>query len=160
MSVAKDQSMSIYSAGLWNGYFDPILIIPYVGKDQSHFPKVRGSSIVSIPILSGRRRLFLTSFKLCLVQLKSTLGIPFDDMLFFDDEHGNIRQVSLSLQDSYSSVPTMCIFKPSCRVLRQTYTCPQVSKLGVTSILVSTGDGLSLRAFEQGMKSFAKNKES
>ncbi len=29
-----------FSAGLWEGYFEPILIIPYVGKDQSHFPKV------------------------------------------------------------------------------------------------------------------------
>lgn len=84
--------------GLWKGYFDPILITPYVGKDQSHFPK-----------------------------LKSTLGTPYEDMLFFDDEHGNIRQVS---------------------------------KLGVTSILVSTGDGLSLRAFEQGLKLYAKSKES
>jgi hypothetical protein len=34
----------------------------------------------------------------------------------------------------------------------------QVSKLGVTSVLVSTGDGVCLRSFEEGMAAYARNK--
>ncbi len=32
----------------------------------------------------------------------------------------------------------------------------QVSKLGVTSVLVSTGEGLCLKSFKKGMKTFAE----
>ena len=51
-------------AGLAQGYFESIIIKPYVGKHEVHFP-----------------------------QLKKELGIEYEDMLFFDDEGGNIRQV-------------------------------------------------------------------
>jgi len=82
--------------GLAQGYFGSTLIIPHVGKHETHFP-----------------------------QLKKELGVEYQDMLFFDDEGGNIRQVS---------------------------------KLGVTSVLVSTADGVCLRSFEEGMTAFAKNR--
>ena len=36
----------------------------------------------------------------------------------------------------------------------------QVSKLGVTSILVSTATGVCLQSFEEGMKAFARNKSN
>ena len=51
-------------AGLAQGYFKSIIIVPYVGKHEVHFP-----------------------------QLKKELGVEYEDMLFFDDEGGNIRQV-------------------------------------------------------------------
>jgi len=51
-------------AGLAQGYFDSILIIPHTGKHQTHFPR-----------------------------LTKELGIEYQDMLFFDDEGGNVRQV-------------------------------------------------------------------
>lgn len=52
-------------ADLDQGVFEEILVIPYVGKDETHFP-----------------------------ELKKRLGVDYRDMLFFDDEHGNIKSVS------------------------------------------------------------------
>lgn len=124
----------------------------------------RSVDLRSFPSLkSSRKSLCLRSFKLSVVQLKSTLGTPYEDMLFFDDEHGNIRQVSLSVNiELFLAWSARLIESPTsmANLLDETDTCVQVSKLGVTSILVSTGDGLSLRAFEQGLKLYAKSKES
>ena len=52
------------SAGLATGYFESVHIIPYTQKDTTHFPKIRADT-----------------------------GVPFQKMLFFDDEGGNISRV-------------------------------------------------------------------
>ena len=54
-------------AGLATGYFESVHIIPGRQKDTTHFPAIR----------------------------KDT-GVPFERMLFFDDEHGNIARVGLA----------------------------------------------------------------
>lgn len=51
-------------AGLAQGTFEEILVIPYEAKDEVHFPTLRKS-----------------------------MGVAYSDMLFFDDEGGNIRSV-------------------------------------------------------------------
>lgn len=52
------------SAGLATGYFESVHIIPYTQKDTTHFPKIRADT-----------------------------GVPFQKMLFYDDEAGNISRV-------------------------------------------------------------------
>ena len=53
------------AAGLASGYFESVHIIPYTQKDTTHMPNIQ----------------------------KDT-GVRFEDMLFFDDESGNISRVA------------------------------------------------------------------
>ena len=59
----------VYCAGILNGYFEGMVIVPYVNKDRKHFP-----------------------------DLRQKLGIEFEDMLFFDDEQLQYRVVSLTAE--------------------------------------------------------------
>jgi hypothetical protein len=66
-------------AGLAQGYFESILIIPHTGKHQTHFPR-----------------------------LKKELGIEYEDMLFFDDENGNVCQVIMCAVNSSLAPSRSC----------------------------------------------------
>jgi len=90
-------------------------------------------------------------------------GIPFNSMLFFDDEDRNIQSVKTKL----SCYPCLLILWVGCLklvfffVMNRQFPClpislcEQVSKMGVTSILV--GDGVNLGALRQGLTEFSQN---
>ena len=66
-----DTSIGHVCAGI-EEYFDNIQIIPYTQKDTTHFPKIR-----------------------------KALDIPYNQMLFFDDENGNIARVRAPLSSCH-----------------------------------------------------------
>lgn len=90
-------SAFLQKLGISSGYFESVQLIPWTSanaqKDKAHFPKIQ----------------------------KET-GIPYSEMLFFDDESPNIARVS---------------------------------KLGVTSFLVSEAEGVSCRSFTQALQQYA-----
>ena len=51
-------------AGIAKGYFESVQLIPYTQKDTTHFPNIQRDT-----------------------------GVPYTEMLFFDDESGNITRV-------------------------------------------------------------------
>lgn len=120
------QLNSLLSAGITD-FFDEIQIIPYTQKDTTHFPKIR-----------------------------KALDVPYQRMLFFDDENGNIARVQASLQ-RMTSLSCRCGWSTSTRCcstssLEHCYDVGQVSRLGVTSILVSTATGVNVEAFRRGLR--------
>lgn len=94
-------------------------------------------------------------------------GVPYNSMLFFDDEDRNIEPVKphtlylpcLILRicivvwnsiENWSELFGLFVIFSLCIV--------QVSKMGVTSILV--GNGVNLGAFRQGLMEFSQNSGS
>lgn len=97
-------------------------------------------------------------------------GVPFSSMLFFDDEDRNIQAVNFVC--STTNISTLASFPFGYRKfyrllafvvkhLRQydiSNLYIQVSKMGVTSILVHRG--VNLVALRQGLKEFAQKSSS
>lgn len=73
-------------------------------------------------------------------------------MLFFDDENRNIQTV-LAFKIEFCIATTVLFGVDNNLILKAYYI--QVSKMGVTSILVRKG--VNLGAFRQGLKEFSQN---
>lgn len=93
----------------------------------------------------------LTHFR----RIKESTGIEYSDMLFFDNENWNIKAKRLV----NCCGPCTLRVHPACLLpfSRNVFLSPQeVSRLGV--VCVYTPDGMTNKAWREGLDAFARNK--
>ena len=94
-------------------------------------------------------------------QIIHRTGVPFNSMLFFNDEDRNIESVKMASNISSSLFADIWMTWIVCSYIGAYWNCYwywQVSKMGVTSILV--GNGLNIGALSQGLTKFSQNSAS